>query len=124
MTSPVPLPINQFHAPVLNRLHLEAEQARQRFGTFVKQAWPVLEPQTPFVNGMHVEAICEHLQAVAEGKIKNLLINVPPGHAKSLLTAVLWPAWVWTSHPETRWLFSGYREDLAQRDSLKCRRLI
>ena len=64
------------------------------------------------------------MQAVTEGRIQNLIINVPPGHAKSLLTAVFWPAWVWIDHPETRWLFSSYREALAIRDSVKCRRLI
>src|SRR2546422_325081 len=62
--------------------------------------------------------------AVPEGQIGNLIINVPPGHAKSLLTAVLWPAWTWINHPESRWLFSSYREPLATRDSVKCRRLI
>ena len=41
-----------------------------------------------------------------------------------LLTAVFWPAWVWIDHPEARWLFSSYREPLATRDSVKCRRLI
>jgi predicted phage terminase large subunit-like protein len=120
---PIPSGIPQCPA-VMSRLHIEAEQCRQKFQVFVEKAWHVLEPQTLFVAGIHVEAICEHLQAVNEGRIKNLIINVPPGHAKSLLTAVLWPAWVWTSHPEARWLFSGYREDLALRDSVKCRRLV
>ncbi len=100
------------------------EKARRSFLEFVKQAWPVLEPSTTFVEGIHIEAICLHLQAVAEGRIANLIINVPPGHAKSLLTAVFWPAWVWIDHPESRWLFASNREQLATRDSLKCRRLI
>ena len=39
--------------------------------------------------------------------ISNLIVNIPPGHAKSLLTAVFWPAWVWINHPEARWLFSS-----------------
>ena len=39
----------------------------------------------------------------------NLIINVPPGHAKSLLTAVFWPAWVWIDQPADRWLFASYR---------------
>lgn len=84
----------------------------------------MLEPSTELVEGIHLDAICAHLQAVTEGAIANLIINVPPGHAKSLLTAVFWPAWVWIDHPEARWLFSSYREPLAIRDSLKCRRLI
>lgn len=69
-------------------------------------------------------AICDHLQAVNDGRIRNLIINVPPGHAKSLLTAVFWPAWVWIDHPETRSLFSSNRGPLATRDSVKCRGLI
>jgi predicted phage terminase large subunit-like protein len=98
--------------------------ARRSLHEFVQQAWPVLEPETAFVDGMHVRAVCDHLQAVSAGRIPNLIINIPPGHAKSLLTGVFWPAWVWIDHPETRWLFSSYREPLATRDSLKCRRLI
>jgi hypothetical protein len=77
---------------VLSRFHLNAEKARRRLHEFVRQAWHVLEPETPFVDGIHVQAICEHLQAVTEGRIRNLIINVPPGHAKSLLSAVFWPA--------------------------------
>jgi hypothetical protein len=47
-----------------------------------------------------------------------------PGTQNLLLTAVFWPAWVWIDHPDAKWLFSSYREPLAIRDSLKCRRLI
>ena len=103
---------------------IEAEKARRHLLEFVVQAWPVLEPATPFVNGIHVEAICEHLQAVTKGRIRNLIINVPPGHAKSLLAAVFWPAWVWIDSPQTRWLFASYAANLSVRDSLRCRRLI
>ena len=110
--------------PAFSRYQLKLELARRRFHDFAKQSWHVLEPTTPFVDGIHVRAICQHLQAVTEGRISNLIINVPPGHAKSLLTAVFWPAWVWIDHPEIRWLFSTYREPLATRDSLRCRRLI
>ena len=98
--------------------------AEESFRVFVEQAWHVLEPMTPFLPGIHVDAICEHLQAVAEGRIKDLLINVPPGHAKSLLCCVFFPAWVWIKHPEKRWLFASYKADLAIRDSVKCRALI
>jgi len=103
---------------------LRTEKARRRLHEFVCQAWPVLEPETPFVAGIHVDAICEHLQAITEGRLRNLIINVPPGHAKSLLVAVFWPAWAWIEHTETRWLFSSYSATLAIRDSVKCRRLL
>jgi predicted phage terminase large subunit-like protein len=103
---------------------LKAEKARRRLHEFVLQAWHVLEPDTKFVDGIHVRAICDHLQAITENRLRNLIINVPPGHAKSLLTAVFWPAWAWIDHPEIRWLFSSYSAQLSTRDSVKCRRLI
>ena len=52
--------------PPISRLQLQAEKARRDLSEFVAQAWPVLEPATRFVKGLHVEAICRHLQAVAE----------------------------------------------------------
>jgi len=49
---------------------------------FVKYFWHVLEPKTKFVDGWAIRAICEHLEAVTEGRINRLLINVPPGFSK------------------------------------------
>jgi predicted phage terminase large subunit-like protein len=112
------------NGPVPSLLQLTAERARRSLLEFVVQAWPILEPSTPFVDGMHVRAICEHLQALTEGRLQNLIINVPPGHAKSLLTAVFWPAWVWIDQPGIRWLFASYSAQLSVRDSVKCRRLV
>jgi len=100
------------------------EKARRNLKEFVIEAWHVLEPSTEFVDSMHIDAICLHLQAVTEGRIAHLIVNVPPGHAKSLLVCVFWPAWVWIDHPESRWLFASHREALAIRDSLRCRTLI
>jgi len=100
---------------------------------FVRCAWHVLEPdridtagwrETTFIEGWHLDAICEHLEAVTRGELRNLLINMPPRHMKSLAVAVFWPVWVWLTAPQRRWLFSSYALSLSIRDSLKCRRLI
>ena len=90
----------------------------------MKQAWHVLEPGTPFVDGIHVDAICDHLQAMIEDRIKDLIINIPPGFAKSMIAAVFFPAWVWIKHPEYRFLYASYKAEYAIRDSVKCRTLI
>jgi hypothetical protein len=90
---------------------------------FVRQGWAVVDSR-PYIDSAHIRAICEHLQAVSDGQINRLLINVPPGHGKSLLTFVFWPAWVWLGRPEWRALFSSYGMDLAIRDSVRCRDLI
>ena len=114
--------------PLLKRRFLlseiDTELAARSLGEFVRQAWAVVEPSTPFVPGWHIDAIVEHLEAVTRGHIRNLLINVPPRHMKSLLVSVFWPTWEWIRWPERRWLFSSYGAQLSIRDSVKCRRLI
>lgn len=89
-------------------------------------AWNVLEPATPIKWGWALDAMCEHLEAVHNGQIKRLLMNVPPGMMKSLLTGVFFPAWEWGAggNPSLRYLTTAHKEDLAIRDNLKCRRLI
>ena len=89
-------------------------------------AWPVLEPATPLKWGWALDAICDHLEAVTRGTIPRLLMNVPPGTMKSLLTGVIWPAWEWgpVGKPGNRFLGTAHKQDLAIRDSMKCRRLI
>jgi predicted phage terminase large subunit-like protein len=106
------------------RAKVEREHATRSLREFVRQSWHIIEPSTPFVPGWHIDAIIDHLEAVSFGHIRNLLINVPPRHMKSLLVSVLWPAWEWTRWPERRWLFSSYAATLSIRDSVKCRRLI
>jgi hypothetical protein len=59
---------------------VETEHARRSLRAFIEQAWPVLEPATPFVPGWHIDAIAEHLEAVTRGEIRDLVINIPPRH--------------------------------------------
>ena len=106
------------------RAKVDRELATRSLHEFVRQAWHVIEPLTPFVAGWHIDAIIDHLESVTHGDIRQLLINVPPRHMKSLLVSVLWPAWEWILHPERRWLYSSYAATLSIRDSVKCRTLI
>lgn len=98
----------------------------QTLHAFVQEAWPILEPETPFVDGWVIRAICDHLEAVSRGEIQFLLINVPPGMMKSLLVSVLWPAYEWgpLGKPHLRFLSSSYSEPNVIRDNAKMRRLI
>jgi hypothetical protein len=102
------------------------ERAEASLHEFVKQAWPIVEPEQKFIDGWHIRAICEHLEAATDGRIKRLLINIPPGCCKSLLACVFWPCWVWGPRdwPQSRWLFASYSQPLSTRDSIKCRSII
>ncbi|HEV8692864.1 MAG TPA: phage terminase large subunit [Lysobacter sp.] len=88
---------------------------------FVRYFWHILEPGTKFRDGWALEAICEHLEAVTFGEITKLLINVPPGFMKSLLTDVFWPAWEWgpMQMPHVRYVAFSYSSSLTERDNVK-----
>lgn len=117
-----------FSLPPLDAIEREIEKraCARSLAVFAKAAWPILEPATPLKWGWALDAICQHLEAVTRGEITRLLMNVPPGCMKSLLTGVLWPAWEWgpAGHPEHRYISTAHKQDLAVRDNLKCRRLI
>jgi len=100
------------------------KQKYARLKDFVRAAWPYIEGSNDYRHNWHIDAICEHLEAVTRGEIKNLLINIPPGCMKSLITAVFWPAWVWTMNPESRFLSASYEAGLSTRDAVKTRTLI
>jgi len=115
---------NRGLSPAIFRSAAKKALAERHLQDFIRQSWHVVEPKTPFVSGWHMDAICEHLEAVVRGDITRLLINIPPRHMKSLAVAVFGPAWAWVEQPHLRWLFASYAESLSKRDSLKTRRLI
>lgn len=93
---------------------------------FVREAWHILEPETKYIHSWHIDAICGHLEAVTEGRISRLLINVPPGSSKSLIVSVLWPAWEWgpCGRRSLRYLTTAFNDGPVKRDTRKCRDLI
>lgn len=111
---------------VPSEVEFDREICRRSFAWFCRLAWHVLEPSTPLRWGWALDAMAAHLQAVHEGRIRNLLINVPPGCMKSLMTSVFFPAWEWGAggRPSLRFISTSHAERLAIRDNLKCRRLI
>jgi len=109
----------------LAKHYLSILKAQASLHEFAKQSWAQIEgPTTPFVDGWHIEAICEHLEACYRREIKSIIINIPPRCCKSSLIAVMFPAWVWLQNPAEKFLFASYAQPLSTRDSVKCRRLI
>lgn len=116
---PAPVDISAAAAELLSR-----RKATGNLHEFVGQAWPQVEGGREFVDGWMIGAICEHLEAVHLGQIRNLLINVPPRMMKSLLCNVFWPTWVWLHKPETQFLFTSYSANLTIRDNVRARRIM
>lgn len=108
-----------------DQLAIEKELCSRSLAQFAKSAWKVIEPSAELKWGWCLDAICEHLEAVSNGEINRLLMNVPPASMKSLLTSVFYPAWEWArGNQSKRFLSTAHSDRLATRDTLKCRRLI
>lgn len=106
---------------------LECEESLRRF---TERGWRHITPHR-FVGGWHLDAICEHLEAVTDGDIKRLVINIPPRMTKSSTVSVAWPTWTWAQRrhsplagPKVQFLSASYAQSLSVRDSTKSRRLI
>ena len=112
---------------------ISASECEDDLCEFIRQAWHIVEPGAEYFHNWHVDMLAEHLEAITYGvELDNgvlynrLLINIPPGMMKSLLTSVFWPAWEWgpKNMPHMRYLCASHSQDLAVRNSTKMRRLI
>jgi predicted phage terminase large subunit-like protein len=96
---------------------------RRSFSLFVKEAWKIIEPATPLIWNWHLDVICDHVQALMEGRLgkQNLIINVPPGSMKSTIVSICLVPWMWTWKPWYRAAFASGVPGIESRDSGKCR---
>ena len=103
---------------------LDREMVRRRgLREFVRRAWPQVEPAR-LVWGWHLDAVCEHLEAVVRDEITALVVNIPPGCSSPLTVSTLFPAWAWIDRPDWRWIAASYAGDVAYRDARRHRELV
>lgn len=105
----------------------ERELSFRSLHHYARLAWREMFPAEEFVDGLHIHAICDHLQAITEGRLeKDLVINIPPGHMKSLLVNVIWPTWEWGPRglAHHSWMFASHSQELVFRDATRRRNLM
>ena len=81
--------------------------------TFIRRSFAQLNPQTEFLSNWHIEVMAAKLEACRQGKIRRLIINVPPRHLKSLCASVAFPAWCLGHNPAAQIICVSYAQDLA-----------
>ena len=102
----------------------EREELPKSLAKFIAAGWHVLNPETDFHDNWHIQAICEHLEAVSQGEILRLQIWVPPGSMKTGTVSVFWHPWEWTLRPWLRYWSASYETRLAGRMSTMSRTLM
>lgn len=98
--------------------------AEASFYEFFKQSWPHMEgPEVPYEDNWHIKALCDHLQACHDEKIRNLILNLSPRCGKSSIF-VAFAAWVWLSKPYKKFYFASHSLGLGKKHSEGCGNLI
>lgn len=92
--------------------------AKTDFMAYVKYMWPA------FIHGRHHEKMAAAFQRVAEGKVKRLIINMPPRHTKSEFASYLLPSWFLGLNPGKKIIQSSHTAELAVGFGRKVRNLV
>ena len=92
--------------------------AQDNFLNFVRIMWP------DFIKGPHHLKTASKLQAIADGKIKRLIVNMPPRHTKSEFASFLFPAFMMGANPKLKIIQTTHTAELAYRFGRKVRNLM
>ena len=108
----------QEHTPLVDYVALNTSlknyieaQSKQDLLTFVRKTAPTLV--TDFKMGRHIELLCDRLQKVADGKIKRLMVFLPPRSSKSLIASKIFPAWYMGRNPNHEIMSVSHSDQLA-----------
>lgn len=94
------------------------EKCQDSFLYFVTQMWP------SFISGKHHQIMAEAFERVASGKLKRLIINMPPRHTKSEFASYLLPSWFLGKYPEKKIIQTAHTAELAVGFGRKVRNLV
>lgn len=92
--------------------------------SFTQRCFHELNPRAPFLMNWHIMRIVEKLEACRRGKIKRLIINIPPRNLKSLCASVAFPAYLLGHNPAAQVLCVSYGQDLSDKFARDCRNIM
>ncbi|MGE0270239.1 MAG: phage terminase large subunit [Alphaproteobacteria bacterium] len=90
---------------------------RHDFNAFVQRTFQTVAPGAPYLDNWHIWAMGHHLRLCAEGKIKRLIITLPPRSGKSITVSVAFVAWLLGVDPTKQIICASYAKDLANKHS-------
>jgi predicted phage terminase large subunit-like protein len=97
---------------------------RHDFVAFVERGFRELNPQTEFQHNWHIDVIAEALEQCRTGKLRRLIINVPPRSLKSHMTSLSFVAWLMGHNPAAQVICASYAQDLSDKLAADCRSLM
>ena len=103
----------------IKKLEIDIQnQSQGNFLPFVRAVWP------EFKEGSHHKIIAKKFEDIANGKLKRLIVNMPPRHTKSEFASFLFPAWFVGRKPKSKIMQTTHTGELAIRFGRKVRNLM
>lgn len=94
---------------------------RKDFVTFIERSFYEINPQTELKMGLYIELIASMLEDCRTGKIKRLIISIPPRYLKSHCASIAFVAWLLGHNPATQAICVSYGQALAEKMARDCR---
>jgi len=103
---------------LINEQLKKLNAAEKNFIPFVRHVWP------EFISGFHHKKIAKKFEDIKDGKIKRLIVNMPPRHTKSEFASFLFPSWLVGNNPKLKIIQTTHNTELAVRFGRKMKHLI
>ena len=97
---------------------------RGDFYSFMLRCFAELDSGGPFLPSWHIEVMAAKLQAVRDGRVRRLIINIPPRHLKSLAASIALPAWLLGHDPTKAIVNVTYGQELSDKFARDCRAIL
>ena len=94
------------------------DSCQKDFIRFVKSQWP------DFIEGRHHKIIGEKFNKIAQGKLKRLIVCLPPRHTKSEFASTFFPAWMMGLRGNLKIIQTTHTAELAVRFGRRVRNII
>lgn len=107
-----------------DRIALLRAVLRTDLSSFIQKSVATVDPGCAYQHNWHIDAIAHALEQIAAGKIKRLIITMPPRSLKSISASVAFPAWLLGRSPRMNILAVSYAEALAEKLALDCLKII
>lgn len=92
-----------------------AALVRHDFVAFLHRSFCELNPQTEFLLAPYIQLMASHLEDCRIGKIRRLIVNLPPRSLKSHTISIAFPAWLLGHNPAAQIIAASYGQDLADK---------
>ena len=100
---------------------LRLEQARESLEGFRKYMSVTGHPDFQFPHEPHHAVMAEALERIASGDLKRLIMQLPPGSAKSTITSIQFSLWYWCLFPNHHILRCSATQSLAEKFARRVR---